>query len=166
MIKLKPLNREAIPHAIERAERYRLLNEPRVAESICHDVLGVEPDHQQALVILLLAITDQFGSGEGRQPKDALDLIPRLRDAYAHRYYTGLIYERQARARLLHTAPDAKYMAYDLLRTALSWFEKAETDHPPGNEEAVLRWNSCVRLIQEYSLQPQRPDAFQPISNE
>src|SRR6266496_5947017 len=32
---LKPISRAAIPRALERAERYRLLSEPEQAESIC-----------------------------------------------------------------------------------------------------------------------------------
>ena len=42
MFELKPLSREAIPAALEKAMRYRLLNEPGAAESICHDVLRTD----------------------------------------------------------------------------------------------------------------------------
>ena len=61
MFELKPLSREAVPAALEKAMRYRLLNEPGEAESICHDVLHVDPGNQQAIVTLLLALTDRFG---------------------------------------------------------------------------------------------------------
>ena len=60
MFELKTLAAEAIPRSLEKAERYRLLNEPAEAESICCDILAVEPDNQQAIVTLLLALTDQF----------------------------------------------------------------------------------------------------------
>ena len=38
-----------MPAALEKALRYRLLNEPVEAESICRDVLEVDPDNQAAL---------------------------------------------------------------------------------------------------------------------
>jgi len=37
------------------------INEPEEAESICLDILEVDADNQEVLVMLLLAITDQFG---------------------------------------------------------------------------------------------------------
>jgi hypothetical protein len=61
MFELKRLSDEAIPAALEKALRYRLLNEPAEAESICHDVLRIDPENQQALVVLLLALTDPAG---------------------------------------------------------------------------------------------------------
>lgn len=161
MFEIKPLQKASIPHALERVERYRLLNEPRVAESICHDILQVDPDNQQALIMLLLAITDQFGDTDGKTEKDALELVPRLQDEYARRYYAGIIHERQGKASLSHSRLDAHYHAYELLRTAMEWFEKAEPIHPPGNEDAILRWNSCVRLIQYHRLKPRPNDDFQ-----
>ena len=60
MFQLKPLHKDAIPAALAKAERYRLLNEPGEAESICLDVLQVDPGSQDALVMLILALTDQF----------------------------------------------------------------------------------------------------------
>ena len=67
MFDLKPLNPDAIPKALQKAERYRLLNEPEEAESICLDILAIEPDNQQALVMLLLAQTDQFHQDQPRR---------------------------------------------------------------------------------------------------
>ena len=63
MFELKRLSADAIPAALEKALRYRLLNDPAEAESICHDVLRIDPENQQALVNLLLALTDRFGKG-------------------------------------------------------------------------------------------------------
>lgn len=48
VFELKPLSKKAIPRAIEKADRYRLLNEPSDAESICLDVLAVDPENQRA----------------------------------------------------------------------------------------------------------------------
>src|ERR1051326_7126109 len=93
---LKPLSREAIPAAIAKAERYRLLNEPWQAESICRDILAVEPADQSALVMLILALTDQFDQGIHTQ--EAYQTAGRLADRYGQRYYTGIVHERRAMA--------------------------------------------------------------------
>ena len=62
---LRSISKAAIPAAVKKAEHYRLLNDPEQAESICLDILAVDPDNQQALVVLILAITDQFGRSDG-----------------------------------------------------------------------------------------------------
>jgi hypothetical protein len=162
MLELKRIQREAIPNAIQRAEHYRLLNEPRVAESICRDVLMVDPENQRTRIILILAITDLFGAEDGKSPRDALDLIPDIQDEYARSYYTGIIHERQAKAELAHHRPDSRHHAYELLMQAMEWFEKAEKIHPPDNQDAVLRWNSCARLIAYHKLEARPRDDFQP----
>src|SRR5436189_442533 len=105
MFELKPLSREAVPAALEKAMRYRLLNEPGEAESICHDVLRIDPDNQQALVILLLAVTDRFGKGYTIGVVQAQEVLPQLRDPYERAYYAGIICERQAKARLQQGSP-------------------------------------------------------------
>ena len=56
----KPLSPESLDAALAKAKQYRLLNEPMEAESISLDILEAKPDHQSALTMLLLAITDQF----------------------------------------------------------------------------------------------------------
>ncbi len=158
LLALKSLSIEAIPRALERAERYRLLNEPAVAESICQDILSIEPDHQQALITLVLALTDQFAETPALGVAQVLELVPRLRGEYERAYYSGIIYERQARARLKREYPGAWFDAYDLFRLALEWFARAEALRPPGNDEAILRWNTCVRLIEGNNLQPRPRD--------
>ena len=60
MYEIKPIHREAVPAALEKAKHYRLLNAPADAESICLDILEIDPDHQEALVVLILSLTDQF----------------------------------------------------------------------------------------------------------
>lgn len=163
MFALKPLSREAIQRSIEKAAHYRLLNEPRVAESICQDILRIDPENQQALIILVLALTDQFGlrttPGAVKQP---LELAARLTGAYERAYYTGIVYERQAKARLIQSYPGAKYDAYELLVEAMGWFEKAEPLEPADSDDAVLRWNSCARIIMQHDLQPRPQDDFRP----
>ena len=147
MFELKQLSEEALPAALEKALRYRLVNEPAEAESICHDVLKLDPENQQALVILLLALTDRFRKGYTVGILQAEEVLTRLRDAYERAYYAGVICERRAKAQLRHGYPGAGHDAYELLLEAMSWYEQAETLRPPKNDDALLRWNTCARLI-------------------
>jgi hypothetical protein len=152
MFELKRLSKEAIPAALERALRYRLLNEPAEAESICHDVLEIDPDNQDALVMLLLALSDRFGKGYAVGVTEAQEALGRLRDEYAKAYYAGIICERRAKAQLQQGYPGAGHDAYEFLREAMAWFEKAEALRPPKNDEALLHWNTCARIIMRNQL--------------
>lgn len=154
MFKLKPLSEKAIPHALERAMRYRLLNEPWQAESICRDILSVDSDNQQALVTLILSITDQFGSKTKSSLSQVLKRVEELDREYQRHYYKGLIYERQASAALKRGNPRSGYIAYEHLMQAMNWYEKAEKCRPEDNEESILRWNACARMVTEYKLKP------------
>jgi hypothetical protein len=144
----KPITKEGIPAALQKAERYRVINDPTSAESICLDVLAISPENQQALVTLLLAITDQFGEAPTEGLRRAQAVLPRLQDEYKRAYYAGIICERCAKAQLRTGAPRAGEMAYDWLRQAMTWYEKAEAQRPAGNDEAILRWNTCGRLLE------------------
>jgi hypothetical protein len=152
MFEPKAIRKEAIPKALDKAQLYRLLHEPAQAESICHDILQVDLDNQQALITLLLALTDQFDQGIAvNRPQE---LLPRLQGEYERAYYTGLIYERKARAQLKQGLLGAKFVAYDLLREAMFWYERAEAIRPPDNDDATLRWNACARSIRDQRLEP------------
>jgi hypothetical protein len=143
----KPISRESVPVALQKAERYRLINDPSSAESICLDVLTVQPDNQQALVTLLLAITDQFSEAPTAGVHRAQELLPRLSDEYKRAYYAGIISERCAKAYLRIGAPGSGEIAYHWLREAMTWYEKAESQRRTGNDESVLRWNTCARIL-------------------
>ena len=162
---LKPLSREAIPRALEKAERYRLLKEPEQAESICQDVLVIESDNQKALVMLLLALTDQF-TGMGRTVEETRKLLPRLTSPYDQAYYAGIICERRARALMAKDGPGSGFVAYDFFQQALEWFGKAEALRPPGNDDALLRWNTCVRVLQRHSQLKPAPEEATELSHE
>jgi len=151
--KLKPIHEDAIEQALSKAEHYRLLNEPGQAESICRDILRVHPDHQPALVTIVLALTDQFSNAHASPgARTAREYTERLTDAYQKAYYMGLICERQARA-LLSRGMAASF-AYDGFREAMDLYQEAERLRPPGNDDAILRWNSCVRTIRRCNLEP------------
>src|ERR1700685_4145158 len=145
-LKLKTISKSGIGEAIAKAELYRYLNEPEEAESICRDILAADPQNMLGLRVLGLSITDQF---EGR-PSDRYNEVERifdgLNDAYERSYYTGLLCERRVKAQL--RAGRAPHTLLPLLERALQCFGEAERVHPPGNDDAILRWNRCVRLLQ------------------
>lgn len=159
----KKLSQEAIPRALERAERYRLLNQPDQAESICRDVLRADPQNQAATVMLILALTDQFEHGVAERFRRTQELISRLQDRYLTLYYTGLMFERRARAQLHQSMPTSSSAAYESFREAMSLYEEAEKIRPSGNDDAILRWNSCARVIQDRHLRPPKEEAFHPF---
>jgi hypothetical protein len=154
--KLKRIASAGIEGAVRRADHYRLLNQPIQARSICHDVLAVDPGNERALVTLLLATTDDFETGTA-SIREAKELANRLTDEYQRLYYSGIVAEREARA-LLARGHGAAF-AYDGFREAMDWFDKAAEIRPEGNDDALLRWNACVRTIQERNLRPREPDA-------
>ena len=162
---LKPISTAGVAEALERAERYRLLNEPSLAESICLDVLEVEPENQRALVTLLLAITDQFGHGAA--VAKARELLPRLKGEYEQCYYAGIIWERSAHAQLRKGAPNASFSAHDAFLKAMDCYERAVPLRPQGNDDAILRWNTCARiLMRNPHLRPKPDEAYEPVTGE
>jgi hypothetical protein len=162
MSDLKPLSKDAIPAAIEKAKQYRLLNEPAEAESICLDVLQADPENQQAIITLLLAVSDRFSKGYGVSDTQTKELLARVTGEYERAYYAGILAERRAKARLAQGTPGAVHYAYDGLREAMDWFEKAEVIRPAGNDDALLRWNTCARLIAKNRLVAREEDNIEP----
>jgi len=152
MSELKALSKEAIPAALEKAMRYRLLNEPGEAESICLDILKADPENQEAIITLLLALTDRFEKGYGVSDTQAKELLSRIKSEYERAYYIGIVAERRAKVKLAQHTPDCRFQAFDLFRQAMEAFEKAETMRPPGNDDALLRWNTCARIIARNKL--------------
>jgi hypothetical protein len=161
---LKPLSIEAVPRALAKAERYRLLNEPGEAESICLDALEADPENQEALVTMLLALTEQFDEDATAALTRASACAGRIRSEYERAYYTGIIWERRAKARMKRGVPDCGPRAYEWLREAMQWYEKAEAIRPPGNDDALLRWNGCARLImRDRRLVPSAEERGEPL---
>jgi hypothetical protein len=162
---LKPISSAGVSVALQRAERYRLLNEPSLAESICLDVLNIEPENQRALVTLLLAVTDQFG--HGMAPSKARELLPRLKSEYEQLYFAGIIWERSAHAQLRKGAPNASFSAHDAFIQAMRCYEMAIDLRPQGNDDAILRWNTCARiLMRNPNLRPKPDEAYEPVMGE
>jgi tetratricopeptide (TPR) repeat protein len=164
-MELKSLHKDAIPAALAKAERYRLLNEPRQSESICQDVLRIDPDNEQALITLILALTDQFD--RGTHVEEACELILRLNNEYDRAYYSGLISERRAYCLLHQARQGSGTIIHEWLTEAMSWYEKAEAIRPPQNDDALLRWNTCARVLMRNSyLKPAEEERQEPILSE
>jgi tetratricopeptide (TPR) repeat protein len=155
---LKRISSDAISEAVAKVELYRSLNEPEEAESICRDILAIEPHHQLALRLLGLALTDQFTGGGLDRYRETEGIFNELQDPYERLYYAGILYERRAKAQLTRGLPRASVLS--LFEEALRLFAEAEKIRPTGNDDAILRWNRCVRLLQNPAyewedLQPQ-----------
>lgn len=161
MFELKPITMEGIPRALEKVERYRLLNEPAEAESICRDILDIDTDHQKALVMLVLTLSDQFNNGT--LAKEATSLLKRLKDPYQQKYYQGIVLERQAKAALNRRTPGCEHDAHEWLLEAMEAFENAVPLRPTGNDDAILRWNACVRTITRQKLSPRGKESEEPV---
>ena len=160
---LKSLSAEAVPAALKRAEHYRLLNEPVLAESICRDILATEPGHRQALITLVLALTDQFGAETARKADEAKTMLDQITEPYERNYYTGLICERRATSYLKRETTGSSGWAYDWYRRAMEWYEKAADMRPAGNDDALLRWNSCARAIMQNRLKEVHEEYNEPV---
>jgi tetratricopeptide (TPR) repeat protein len=157
---LKTISKAGIPEAIGKAELYRSLNEPEEAESICRDILAVEPEHQLALRLLGLAITDQFCGAASDRYAEVEGLFLRLADRYERLYYSGLLHERRAKAQM-NVGRSPQSLA-PLFEEAMRCFAEAEAIRPPGNDDAILRWNRCARLLQSHPgfQEEKEPEAF------
>ncbi len=149
---LWPISSATIPAAIEKAERYRLLGHPEEAESICLDILDAEPSHQTGLVVLILAMTDQFPEESKARVPLALEYVARLTDEYQRIYYEGVVLERAAWAGLKRGT--SRPFIMQLLEDAMDRYERAASIRPVGNDSSILRWNTCVRRIRRHQVVP------------
>jgi hypothetical protein len=150
MFELKRLSTSAIPAALAKAERYRLLNEPEEAQSICEDVLVADPSNFDAVRTFILALTDAFAHHDGNNVSRAQELVARLPSEYERAYFAGLVAERRARALLSRSGPGRALTAGGFVREAMRQFERAESVKPPDNDDALLRWNACARMFARY----------------
>lgn len=165
MFTLKTITVDAIPAALEKARQYRLLNQPGDAESICRDILAAQPAHQEALKTLLLALTDKF-TVYGISPsfEQAREIVGQLDTSHCKAYFSGIIYERRAKYHLRQGGPGAGTAAYPWLVQAMESFNQAMAECDTRNQDAVLRWNSCVRLMRDNpEIRAEETDRQQPL---
>jgi len=161
MFELKRLHRDAIPAALARAERYRLLNEPSNAESICLDILEVDSDNREARVALLHAVAEQFDHEHDLDAavRRARSLLPEFDDAYSRALYGAIICERRAKVLARRGGAHNHFVAYDSFRHAMDLYEKAIELSPDGEDDAILRWNTCARILMKSPhLVPEPPE--------
>jgi hypothetical protein len=144
-MELKTISKSSVPRALKLCERYRLLNEADQAESICLDILEVDPNNQDAVRMLLLSLTDQFGHKRADVFQEAQRVAQDLTDGYERAYFLGIVYERWGRQKLEEGAP--AYIAGDWLKKAMTQFDEAEKLKPVDDDSALLRWNTCARLL-------------------
>lgn len=160
---LKKLEKSAVDGALSKADHYRLLNQPRLAESICLDILEVDPGNQKASIVLLLSLTDQFGTSTPQVAQRALDIANKLGDEYSRLYYTGIVHERQGNVALSSGVHGSDFDAYEWYLEAMEFYERAHALQPAGNNDPILRWNTCVRTIKQFNLQPRPAVTSHPI---
>lgn len=159
MFELKRLSPEGLDAAHRRALHYRLLNQPRLAESICRDVLAVDEGHRDARTTLILSLCDQFGQDGAPRVQDVMALVPDLESPYDRAYYAGLVCERRAQALLDRGGPGAGTTAFEWFMDAMEHYGEAEGLRDPGNDDAILRWNTCARIVNSRSdVHPQDRD--------
>ncbi|HTD24192.1 MAG TPA: hypothetical protein VK738_16155 [Terriglobales bacterium] len=148
-LELKSISMAGVAEANAKAEHYRLLNQPKEAESICLDVLASDPENQVALRNLGLAITDQFTGHASDRYAEVEAAFNRLTNKYEHLYYTGILHERRAKSQLAAGRPPHTLLV--TVEEALRCFKEAEAISPPANDDSILRWNSCIRLLKSHS---------------
>ena len=166
MFALKPITHESVAGALAKAERYRLLNEPAQAESICRDILNLEPDNTEAQISLVLALTDQIPE-DSQLFTEALKTAGAMESAYHRAYYTGIAWERRAKARFHRNGQGSSHTVYEWIVTAMHKFEEAERIQATSNNDAVLRWNTCVRFLEKNrQLAPKGVEVPEPIASE
>jgi tetratricopeptide (TPR) repeat protein len=142
----KIISKSSIAEALAKVQHYRYLNQAEEAESICRDILAADPENQMALRQLGLAITDQFTGGMSDRFNEAHSCFEKLTNLYERSYYLGILNERRAKAQL--RAGHRSHTLRASFETALNYFEEAEKVRPQGNDDALLRWNRCLRLMQ------------------
>lgn len=164
-MEIRKISKSSVALALDKAKHYRLLNDPTNAESICRDILDVDPGNQLALSSLILALTDQFHAGSERIA-EAKSLVNQLHSEYDRQYHRGLICERAGKTTLAAHRPGCQHEAYEWFQEAMQCFDRAEKlstdDH---NDDPILRWNSCARLIQKHRLTARADESFRPYGD-
>ncbi len=164
-MELRKISKASVPSALDKAKHYRLLNDPANAESICRDILDVDPGNQNAIALLVLALTDQFDGGSA-DIAEAKSHVAKVASEYERSYCSGLVCERAGKTILATHRPGAQHDAFEWFQQAMQHFDHAEqlaTDD--ANDDPILRWNSCARLILKHHLTPNPEEAFRPYGD-
>lgn len=143
-LELKPLRARNLAAAVNLAKHYRDLNQPEEAESICRDILAVEPENEDALRILGLALTDRFPAAWMTLFDEACACFGRLRSPYEQAYYTAIAWERFAKAQV---EAGRAHNAVHAFEEAITRFEAADKLGSPDDPAPILHYNRCVRAL-------------------
>ena len=141
---LKKLGAKNLAAAITLAKHYRDLNQPEEAESICRDVLDMAPDNEEAWRTLGLALTDRFPTAWMSLFDEACAAFEKLSSPYERVYYTGIAWERFAKAQLL---AGRTHNAMHAFEEALGRFDEAERCAQKEEPAPILHYNHCVRAL-------------------
>ena len=115
---------------------------------------------------LILALTDQLDE-DNSGFSSAITMISGLISEYDRAYYSGIAWERRAKAYYRAATMGCAREVYDWLVKALDLFEKAEQLRSPGNDDTILRWNACVRFLDRHKeLQPKAEEVPEPVISE
>ena len=142
--RVKRISTAGIAEAIAKAELYRSLSEPEEAESICRDILTIEPQHQLALRLLGLPDRSVHRSWV-RSYREAEEIFQQLNDRMNG---TTTLGSRTSDARKRSSKPGNCLLTVQALRTG-SYLSQRLRNSPAENDDAILRWNRCVRLLQD-----------------
>ena len=145
---LKSLSPKAIPGALGLASDSRQGGQSQTCESICLDVLQAEPGNQEALRLLVLSHADRFDAESTEHEMAARDAQSRLTGEYDRAFYDAYILHRSAQVAIASGSPSSARVVYALLARAMASYEDAERSRPEGNDDAILLWNACQRLMQ------------------
>ena len=147
MFELKKISPQYISNALMKAEKYRYMNHPKTSESICRDVLEIKPEHQEAIILLIISISEQFADRKkySASLRNAQEWLPLIEDEYKKIYLSGLILERWAKANI-HILAGADL--YEFFQEAMDFYAKAEKIRPVEDESCILHWNLCIRLME------------------
>ena len=147
MFELKRLTAAGIPAALEKAEQYRLLNQPWAAESICWDTYAaVDPTHQHALRTRLLAQTDQLGSDMGAVRRCApkrLAVDSLMRTSVHIMPASSASVSRRRHWNIARLAPGTPPMTNCAKRW--SGTTRPRPSGSAGDDDAILRWRLPAR---------------------
>jgi tetratricopeptide (TPR) repeat protein len=157
---LKRLGEKNLDAAIELAKHYRDLNQPEEAESICRDVIAVAPENVEAWKTLGLALTDRFPSHWMTLFDEACAAFKRLPGEYERAYYVGVAWERYAKAQVLAGNSQNAVHAFE---QAMERFEQAEALGPADDPAPILRFNRCVRALDDGELVRASLAANEPV---
>ena len=118
------------------------------------------------LIAMVLCLSDQIPEDVSAATR-ALEVAAQLKEPYDRAYYSGIVWERKAKAHLHKGAYGSQHTVHDWMEHALRSFEEAEQLRPAGNDDAILRWNACVRFLMNHpEVTPRPTEAVAAIMSE